>query len=180
MTNTTITIVGNATREPEVRFTSSGLATVSFSVAVNRKVPGRNGEPGTEAVSFFNVVAYGSLAENVSQSVNKGTRVIATGRLDQRTWESATGDRRTTYELVADEVGTALRWASVKVEKPERLYPTQSEMREAVEAAPLIPASQEVASHAVSQSEPAFSEPAFSEPAFSEPACREQASEPAF
>lgn len=175
MTNTSITIVGNATREPEVRFTASGLATVSFSVAVNRKIPGRNGEPGTEAVSFFNVVAFGSLAENVSQSVNKGTRVIATGRLDQRTWESANGDRRTTYELVADEVGTALRWACVKVEKPERLYPTQTEMREAVEAAPAIPASHEVAAHAVLQSEPVFSEPAFLDPAFLDPARSESA-----
>jgi single-strand DNA-binding protein len=154
--NSAITIVGNTTREPEVRFTSSGLATISFSVAVNRKIPGRNGESSTEAVSFFNVVAYGSLAENVAVSISKGTRVVVTGRLDQRTWENATGDRRTTYELVADEVGVALRWATAKVEKPERVYAGtgESELRAAVESAPLIPASEEVAAHAMANGDP--------------------------
>lgn len=156
MNNNTMTIVGNTTREPEVRFTGNGLATISFSVAVNRKIPGRNGEAGTEAVSFFNVVAYGSLAENVNQSVSKGTRVIVTGRLDQRTWESATGDRRTTYELVADEVGTALRWVSVKVEKPERIYPAEADVRAAVESAAPIPDSPELAGQEIACGEPAF------------------------
>ncbi len=146
MNNSTMTIVGNSTREPEVRYTASGLATISFSVAVNRKIPGRNGEAGTEAVSFFTVVAYGTLAENINDSVSKGTRVIVTGRLDQRTWETPTGDRRTTYELVADEVGVALRWACAKAVKPERVVPTDA-MRAAVDAAPLIPASPEVVAH---------------------------------
>lgn len=161
MNNSTMTIVGNSTREPEVRYTASGLPTISFGVAVNRKIPGRNGEPATDAVSFFNVVAYGSLAENVGQSVPKGTRVVVTGRLDQRTWETGTGDRRTTYELVADEVGVALRWANVKVEKPERAYPAESEIRSAVESAPLIPASAEVAAHEVAAHEITYGEPAF-------------------
>ncbi len=146
MNNSTITIVGNSTREPEVRFTASGLATSSFSVAVNRRIPGRNGEPSSDVVSFFNVVAYGSLAENVNQSVSKGTRIIVTGRIDQRTWDTGNGERRTTYELVADEVGVALRWASAKVEKPERVFPAEA-MREAVASAPPIPASAEVAAH---------------------------------
>jgi single-strand DNA-binding protein len=156
MNNSTLTIVGNVTREPEIRFTGSGLASINFSVAVNRRIPGRNGEPGTETVSFFNVVAYGSLAENINESVRKGTRVIVTGRLDQRTWDSPAGEKRTTYELVADEAGTALRWASVKVERPERAYPTESDMRSAVDAAPVIPASAEVAAHEISHGEPAF------------------------
>ena len=156
MSNCTMTIVGNTTREPEVRFTGSGLAAISFGVAVNRRIPGRNGDPGTEVVSFFNVVAYGSLAENIAQSVSKGTRVIVTGRLDQRTWESGTGDKRTSYELVADEVGTALRWASAKVERPERVYPAEAELRAAVDAAPAIPVSPEVAAHEITYGEPAF------------------------
>lgn len=146
MNNSTMTIVGNTTREPEVRYTSSGLATISFSVAVNRKLPGRNGEAGTEVVSFFTVVAFGSLAENINDSVSKGTRVVVTGRLDQRTWDTPTGDRRTTYELVADEVGVALRWSCAKPIKPERVIPTEA-IRAAVEAAPPIPASAEVAAH---------------------------------
>ena len=156
MNNSALTIVGNTTREPELRFTASGMAATSFSVAVNRKVPGRNGDPGTEAVSFFNVVAYGTLAENVAQSISKGTRVVVTGRLDQRTWDTATGDRRTGYELIADEVGAALRWVSVKVEKPERISPNAAEMRSMIDAAPLIPASSEVVAHEVAYGEPAF------------------------
>ena len=80
-----ITIVGNLTADPELKFTNSGQAQTRFSVAVNRKFK------ETETTSFFNVTAWGSLAENLANSVRKGTRVIVEGRLEQRSWETDKG-----------------------------------------------------------------------------------------
>lgn len=118
--NTTITIAGNVTRSPELRFTASGLPTASFGVAVNRKLPAKADAVAAEAVTFFNVVAWQSLAENVAESLNKGDRVLVTGRLDQRSWETPDGERRTVYELVAEEIGPSLRWVTAALARPER------------------------------------------------------------
>jgi len=115
----TITVVGNVTREPELRFTPSGQANTRFGVAVNRRWQDRGGE-WQEAVSFFDVVAWREMAENISQSFQKGTRVIVTGRLEQRSYETNDGQKRSVVEIVADEVGPSLRWASVEVHKNER------------------------------------------------------------
>ncbi len=101
------TIVGNLTRDPELRFTPSGLAVASLSVAVNRK----KGEE--EVVSFFDVTAFGTLAENACE-LTKGTRVIVVGRLEQRSWEQD-GNKRSKVELVADSIGPDVRWATVTV-----------------------------------------------------------------
>ena len=119
--NSTITIVGNVTRTPALRFTASGVPTASFGVAVNRKLPPRADGSATEAVSFFNVVAWQSLAENAAESLDKGNRVVVTGRLEQRSWETPDGDRRTVYELVADEIGPSLRWVSARLTKVVRV-----------------------------------------------------------
>jgi single-strand DNA-binding protein len=132
MNNASITIAGNATRDPEVRFTAAGLATVSFSVAVNRRIPGRGDSNPTEAVSYFQVVAFQQLAENIAVSVQRGTRVVVTGRLDQRTWEGAGGEKRTVYELVAEDVGTSLKWSAATVQKVKRVAPTADELRTVV------------------------------------------------
>jgi single-strand DNA-binding protein len=121
--NSTITIVGNVTRDPELRFTGSGLATATFGVAVNRKLPPRVDGSAAEAVTFFNVVAWQSLAENAAESLAKGNRVVVSGRLEQRSWETAEGDRRTIYELVADEIGPSLRWVTAKLTRIERIAP---------------------------------------------------------
>jgi single-strand DNA-binding protein len=107
-------IVGNATRDPELRYSPSGHAICSFSVAENRKVKDR------EVVSFYDIVCFGSLATNVAESVSKGTRVVVTGRLEQRSWESDSGEKRSKVEVVADEVGPSLRWAVVDVQRNER------------------------------------------------------------
>lgn len=110
--STTITIQGNITKEPVLRTTGSGTPTCTLSVAVNRKVPARN-EPGfVESVSYFSVVAYQQLAVNACETLRRGSRVVVTGRLDQRSWETAGGEKRTSYELVADDIGASLRWAS--------------------------------------------------------------------
>jgi single-strand DNA-binding protein len=114
-----ITIIGNVTRDPELRFTSSGQATASFGIAVNRRWQNQAKE-WEEAVSFFNVVCWRELAENVAESCPKGTRVMVNGRLDQRSWETPTGEKKSSVDVVADECGPSLRWASAQVTRKER------------------------------------------------------------
>jgi single-strand DNA-binding protein len=115
-----VTIVGNITRDPELRYTASGQSTVNFGVAVNRRWQNRQTNEWEERVSFFNVVCWRELADNVAESLGKGARVVVTGRLEQRSWETENGDKRSVVEVVADEVGPSLRWASAQVTKNER------------------------------------------------------------
>jgi single-strand DNA-binding protein len=117
----TVTIVGNLTRDPELRFISSGAATANLSIAVNRKWMNKQTSQWEEQVSFFDVVCWRELAENVSESLTKGTRVTVTGRLEQRSWEDPKdGAKRSKVEIVADEVSPSLRWATANVAKTER------------------------------------------------------------
>jgi single-strand DNA-binding protein len=118
MADNTVTLVGNLTRDPELRFTQSGQAIATFGLAVNRRYQ-QNGE-WQEKVSFFNVVAWAQLGENAASSLQKGSRVIVTGRLEQREYESRDGDKRNVVEIVADEVGPSLRWATATVERTDR------------------------------------------------------------
>lgn len=119
MSGNNITVVGNITRDPELRFTPSGQANARLGVAVNRRWQDRNSGEWQEATSFFDVICWRELAENVSESLKRGTRVIVTGRLEQRTWEQE-GNKRSVVEIIADEVAPSLRWATAKVEKTER------------------------------------------------------------
>ena len=116
----TVTLVGNITRDPELRFTPSGQATASFGLAVNRRWQNRQSGEWEEATSFFNVVCWREQAENVSESLQKGSRVVVTGRLEQRSWETQDGDKRSVVEVVADEIGPSLRWATATVTRNER------------------------------------------------------------
>lgn len=113
----TVTITGNATREPELRYTPSGQAVASFGVAVNRRWQNRSTQEWEEATSFFDITCWAPLAENVAESVSRGTRVTVTGRLDQRSWETENGDKRSKVEIVADDVAVSLRWATASVQK---------------------------------------------------------------
>src|SRR5438445_3239411 len=122
MTSTVI-IVGNLTRDPDLRFTPTGQATAGFGVAVNRRWQNRQTQEWEEAVSFFDVVCWAQLAENVAQSLTRGSRVVVTGRLDQRSWETDQGEKRSKIEITADEVAPSLRWATVEVTKNERRSP---------------------------------------------------------
>ena len=115
----TVTVVGNVTRDPELRFTSSGQALASFGLAVNRRWQNRNNE-WEESTSFFDVTCWAQMAENVAESIPKGARVVVTGRLDQRSWETQEGDKRSKVEIIADEIGPSLRWATAQVVKNER------------------------------------------------------------
>ena len=116
----TVTIVGNCTRDPELRFTPSGQAVANFGVAVNRRWQNRQTQEWEEATSFFDISCWQQLAENVAESVQKGTRVVITGRLDQRSWETQDGDKRSKVEIVADEVAPSLKWATAEITKNER------------------------------------------------------------
>lgn len=114
----TVNIVGNITRDPELRYTPSGASVTNFSVAWNRRYE-RNGEQ-VEEVSYFDIVCWGSLADNVAASLTKGNRVLVTGRLDQRSWETPQGDKRSKVEITADDVAPSLRWASAEVARNPR------------------------------------------------------------
>src|SRR5207244_13541998 len=111
-----ITVVGNLTREPELRYTPTGAAVVKFGVAVNRTYTNRNGEK-VEQTDFFTVNAWRSLAENVAESLKSGARVVVTGRIQSRTWEADDGSKRSVVEIEAEEVAASLRWATAKLTK---------------------------------------------------------------
>ncbi|MGH2684274.1 MAG: single-stranded DNA-binding protein [Actinomycetota bacterium] len=115
-----VTLVGNITRDPELRFTPSGQANATFGLAVNRRWQNRQNNEWEEATSFFNVVCWREMAENVSESLQKGARVVVTGRLEQRSWETQDGEKRSVVEVVADEIGPSLRWATASIVKNER------------------------------------------------------------
>jgi single-strand DNA-binding protein len=115
-----VTLVGNVTRDPELRFTNTGQANVTFGLAVNRRWQNRQTQEWEEATSFFDVVCWREMAENVSETITRGARVMVAGRLEQRSWETQDGDRRSKVEVVADEVGPSLRWATAQITKNER------------------------------------------------------------
>ncbi len=119
MSNTT-TVTGNLTRDPEIRYTRDGQASVLLGVAVNRRWQDRETHEWEESTSFFDVVCWRDLAEHVAMSLTKGARVMVTGRLEQRSWENEEGERRSRVEIVAEEVGASLRFATVEVHRPER------------------------------------------------------------
>jgi single-strand DNA-binding protein len=118
MADNTVTLVGNVTRDPELRYTTGGRGVASFGLAVNRRYQS-NGE-WQEQTSFFDIVAWGTLGENAAGSLNKGTRVVVVGRLEQRSWDTQEGEKRSKIEVVADEIGPSLRWAKAEVEKVAR------------------------------------------------------------
>ncbi|HZD23042.1 MAG TPA: single-stranded DNA-binding protein [Acidimicrobiia bacterium] len=114
-----VTLIGNLTRDPELRFTPSGVAVVNVGMAVNRRWRGQDGE-WQEQTSFFDLVVWGDQAEHVAESLQQGARVVASGRLEQRNWETQDGQRRSSIEIRVDEMGPSLRWASAKVNKSQR------------------------------------------------------------
>ena len=120
MPDSTVTLVGNVTRDPELRFTPSGQSVANFGLAVNRRWQNRQTQQWEEQTSFFDIVCWAQLGQNVAESVGKGARVVVTGRLDQRSWETESGDKRSKVEIVADEVGPSLRWATATITKNER------------------------------------------------------------
>ena len=118
MADNTITLVGNIVRDPELRFTANGKAVANFGIAVGRRFQ-VNGE-WQEQTSFFNITAWGELGENAAASLSKGVRIVVTGRLEQREFTTREGDKRTAIDVIADELGPSLRWATAQVERKPR------------------------------------------------------------
>jgi len=121
------TLCGNITRDPEIRYAQSGQANATFGLAVTRRWQSRGAEEWEEATSFFDVICWRDLAENVALSLVKGARVLVAGRLEQRSWETDEGERRSRVELVAEEVAPSLRFATAEVTRTERRTPSAAE-----------------------------------------------------
>ncbi|AOT24581.1 single-stranded DNA binding domain protein [Propionibacterium phage E6] len=117
---TPITIIGALGADPTLRFTPSGKAVASFQVAVNRRKRDQSGGWIDDGADWFSVQAWGTLAENVAESLTKGTRVIVTGRLESREWEDREGNKRTSWEITAQGVGVDLSFATATVTRNQR------------------------------------------------------------
>src|SRR5271168_2079530 len=119
--DTPITVVGNLVADPELRFTPSGQPVATFRVASTPRVMDRQTNEWKDGDSLFlTCTVWRQAAENVAESLQRGMRVIVTGRLKQRSYETKEGEKRTVYELEADEVGPSLKNASAKVTKATR------------------------------------------------------------
>jgi single-strand DNA-binding protein len=112
------TIVGNLVEDPELRFTNTGIAVANMRVAVTQRIQ-QDGEWRDGETSFLKVNIWRGQAEHLADSLSKGDRVMVTGRLRQRSWETPEGERRSVTEVEADEVGASLKWATAKVERAQ-------------------------------------------------------------
>jgi single-strand DNA-binding protein len=112
MTEASVSLAGNLTDQPEVRYTEGGIARTMFRVAVSGR---REQEP-----SFFTVVVWRDQAEHAAQSLSKGSRVVVVGRLQQRAWTAEDGSARSTVEVLAEELGPSLRWVTATTTRATR------------------------------------------------------------
>jgi single-strand DNA-binding protein len=116
-----VTVIGNLTNDPELRFTPSGQAVASFTVASSTRVrDAQTNEWKDGDTTFLRCSVWRQYAENVAESLTRGTRVIVNGRLKQRSYETKEGEKRTVYEVDVDDVGPALRYATAKITKVNR------------------------------------------------------------
>jgi single-strand DNA-binding protein len=121
MSENSVTLVGNLVDDPELRFTPQGAAVANFRIAVSKRIR----DPQTNEwkdgdTSFFRVNVWRQLAENVAESLTRGTRVVVTGTLKMRQWETQEGEKRSVVEVEAVEVGPSLKFATAKVERANR------------------------------------------------------------
>jgi single-strand DNA-binding protein len=121
MTDVTVGLVGNLTDDPELRFSSTGQPWLRARLSVKPYIPGSDVKP--DAV-LYDVVCFGSLAENVAATVRKGSRIIVSGRLEEQTWVSKDGFKRTGQKIIADGIGPDLRFETVTFNRTRRTSPT--------------------------------------------------------
>jgi single-strand DNA-binding protein len=131
MADATVTLIGNATRDPELKFTGTGTAIATIGLAVSKRYQKNN--EWVEEVSFFNVTAWGQLGENVAASVEKGTRLIVHGELKQRSYETNEGEKRSVVEINASAIGPDLRFAEAAVTRNERSTGTEKPAKKTVQ-----------------------------------------------
>lgn len=113
----TVTMVGNLTDDPELRYTPQGAAVANFRIAVNNRFKDQAGNWQDGETSYFKINCWRQLAENVAESLTKGTRIVVTGRLKMRQWETQEGEKRSVVEIEAEEIGPSLKFATAKVER---------------------------------------------------------------
>ncbi|MEO3937326.1 single-stranded DNA-binding protein [Dermatophilaceae bacterium Soc4.6] len=119
--DTVITVIGNITGDPELRFTPSGAAVANFTVASTPRAFDRQSNEWKDGETLFmRCSVWRDAAENVAESIQRGTRVIVSGRLKSRSYETKEGEKRTVVEMEVDEIGPSLRYASAKVTKTQR------------------------------------------------------------
>jgi single-strand DNA-binding protein len=119
VSDTHVTITGNLTADPELKFTPNGAAVANFRVAVTSRV--RDGETWRDGdTSFYRVTAWRDLATNLTDSLGRGDRVVIVGQLRMHSWETPEGEQRSVVEVTAEEVGPSLRWATAKPERATR------------------------------------------------------------
>lgn len=128
-----ITVIGNLTREPEVRYTASGRAVCNLGMASSRRYQVNN--EWQEETTFFNLTAWGSLGENCAATLHKGDRVVVHGRMEARDYE-VEGVKKTSWNLIVDEMGPSLRWARADIEKVKTDQSGSTSAPAAREAAP--------------------------------------------
>jgi single-strand DNA-binding protein len=114
------TIVGNLAADPELKFTNNGVAVANLRVTVTRRLQDKDGTWRDGETSFHRVNVWRQQAVNLADSLGKGDRVMVTGRLRQRSWETPEGERRSTTEVEADEVGASLKFHTAKLERAQQ------------------------------------------------------------
>jgi single-strand DNA-binding protein len=123
--STPVTLCGRMVRDPEMSYSQKGTAVARFAVVTSRRVKDRDsGEWRDESTSFWECVAFGQMAENIAESLEKGTAVLVTGHAAQEKWTNKEGEPRTSWKVTVDEAGPSLRWATAQVKRTERERPT--------------------------------------------------------
>lgn len=118
MNDAQVTVSGNLVSDPEVRFTQSGIAVANINIAVSSRVQDKQTKEWKDGeTTYLRATAWRELAENVAETLTKGNRIIASGRLKQRNFETKEGDKRSVLELEVDEIGPSLKYATAKVSK---------------------------------------------------------------
>jgi single-strand DNA-binding protein len=119
MADNSITLIGNLTKDPELRFGNNGNAILNLSMAVNSRKKTANGDFEDDP-KFFDITCFGQVAENTAETLAKGNRIIVVGRLDWEQWTTDSGDKRTKVRVLADSVGVDLRFATASVNKHQK------------------------------------------------------------
>jgi single-strand DNA-binding protein len=116
--STDVTLTGRLTRDPDLKFSQAGKAVARFAVVTSRRVKDRNTNEWSDAdTTFWDCVAFGELANNIAESLEKGTAVVVTGHASQEEWTTKDGEKRKSLKVVAEDVAPSLRWASARVAK---------------------------------------------------------------
>jgi single-strand DNA-binding protein len=130
--STSVTLRGRLTRDPELRFSASGKPVTKFAVVTSRRVKDQQtSEWEDRDTTFWDCVAFGDLAQNAADSLEKGTAVVVTGNASQEEWEAKDGTKRRSMKVVAEDVAPSLRWASARIAKASRTGPAASATAEA-------------------------------------------------